>query len=57
MSLMKMQKNILSNIVEKIKNLMNLKAVNFRNVDEKKLKEKNTSHKFSVELDPYKINH
>ena len=40
MSLMKMQKNILSNIVEKIKILMNLKAVNFRNVDRKKAKRK-----------------
>lgn len=37
---MKMKKNILSNIVEKIKNLMNLKAVNFRNVDRKKAKRK-----------------
>ena len=32
-------KNILNNTVEKMKDIMNLKAVNLRNVDRKKVKE------------------
>ena len=37
---LKMQKKLLNNIVEKMKDPMNLEAVNFRNVDRKKEKEK-----------------
>ena len=54
MSLMKMQE-IINNIVEKMKDPLNLEAVNLTNVE--KGERKNTSSKSSVVLHPYKINH
>ena len=50
-------KKILNNIVKRMKDPMNLEAVNSRNVDRKKLRKKNASSKSSVGSDPYRIYH
>ena len=54
---MKMQKKKCNNIVGKMNHPMNLEVVNLKNINRKKVKEKNTSTKSSVELYPFRINH
>ena len=54
---MKMQKKKCNNIVGKMNHPMNLEVVNLKNINRKRVKEKNTSTKSSVELYPFRINH